>query len=145
MADGNLISRASLLAGIAELKESPWYNFGKVDGTSPEGVEAIWHYGYLQRKDAVEIIEDICIKKEPAVLADSGWISVKDRLPEDDGKYMVWYKGEADICEFDTDSQTFGYTYDDYDEMYSHLVCWDDGMNKDVTHWQHLPERPKGE
>ena len=66
MADGDLISRASLLAAIAELKESPWHNFGKVDGPSPEGVEAIWYYGYLQRKEAVEIIEDMCIKKEPA-------------------------------------------------------------------------------
>lgn len=71
------------------------------------------------------------------------WISVKDRLPEDDGKYMVWYKGELDICEFDVESQTFGYTYDDYDEMYSHLVCWDDGMDKDITHWMPLPEPPK--
>lgn len=76
---------------------------------------------------------------------DNGWISVEDRLPEEDGKYMVWYKGELDICEFDTDSQTFGYTYDDYDEFYSHLVCWDDGMNEDVTHWQPLPNPPKGE
>lgn len=66
MADGDLISRASLLAGIAELKESPWYNFGKVDGTNLELIEGMWHYGYLQRKEAVEIIEDICIKKEPA-------------------------------------------------------------------------------
>lgn len=73
----------------------------------------------------------------------NGWISVKDRVPENDGKYMVLYKGELDICEFDTDSQTFGYTYDDYDEMYSHLVCWDDCMDKYVTHWMPLPELPK--
>lgn len=71
------------------------------------------------------------------------WISVKDRLPEDDGKYMVWYKGELDICEFAAESQTFGYTCDDYDEMYSHLVYWDDGMDKDITHWLPLPEPPK--
>lgn len=75
----------------------------------------------------------------------SEWISVKDRLPESDSKYMVWYKGELDICEFNTDSQTFGYTYDDYDEMYSHLVCWDDGMDKYVTHWMPLPEPPESE
>lgn len=74
---------------------------------------------------------------------DNGWISVKDRLPDKDGKYMVWYKGESCICEFDAESQTFGYTYDDYDEMYSHLVCWDDDMHKDVTHWRPLPEPPE--
>ena len=85
------------------------------------------------------------IKQMPTVETepDDNWISVEDRLPEDDGKYMVWYKGEWDICEFNVDSQTFGYTYDEYDEMYSHLVCWDDSMNKDVTHWQHLPRRPE--
>lgn len=74
-----------------------------------------------------------------------GWISVKDKLPKEDGKYMVWYRGELDICEFDAESQTFGYTYDDYDEMYSHLVYWDDSMDKKVTHWMPLPEPPKGE
>lgn len=102
-----------------------------------------WDSGYnVALSEMREKIKQIpTIEAEP----DNGWISVKDRLPENDGKYMVWYKGEEDICEFDTDSQTFGYTYDDYDEMYSHLVCWDDGMNKDVTHWQPLPEPPKGE
>lgn len=72
----------------------------------------------------------------------SNWISIKDRLPEDDSKYMVWY-GEFEICEFDAESQTFGYTYEDYDEMYSHLVCWDDCINEKVTHWAYLPEPPK--
>lgn len=63
-----MISRTSLLAGIEELKQSPWYNFGKMDPnkTEHEYMEEMMHYGYLQRKEAVEIIEDICIKKEPA-------------------------------------------------------------------------------
>lgn len=95
MANGDLISRASLLAGIAELKESPWHNFGKVDGTSPDRVEAIWHYGYLQRKEAVEIIEDMCIKKEPAVLADDGWISVDDAKPDVDCTVLAYHKYEG--------------------------------------------------
>lgn len=93
---------------------------------------------------ADELLKTIEEFEEEAELVDR-WISVKDRLPEDDGEYMVWYKGECEKCEFDTDSQTFGYTYDDYDEMYSHLVCWDDGINKEVTHWQFLPKPPKGE
>lgn len=75
---------------------------------------------------------------------DKDWTSIKERLPENDGKYLVWCMGEWDICEFDVESQTFGYTYDDYDEMYSHLVCWDDSINKNVTHWQPLPKPPKG-
>lgn len=78
------------------------------------------------------------------VLPDNGWISVKDRLPEDDGKYVVWSDGELNICEYDVESQTFGDTFYDYDEMYSKLLCWDDDINKFVTHW--LPTKPpKGE
>ena len=96
---------------------------------------------------AVREMVKVLIQAEPTADVEpvKGWISVKDRLPENDGKYMVWYRGELDICEFDAESQTFGYTYDDYDEMYSHLVYWDDSMDKKVTHWMPLPEPPKGE
>lgn len=73
------------------------------------------------------------------------WISVKDRLPEADGKYMVWRDGEWEICEFDAEYQRFGYTYEDYDEMYSRLIQWDDNIHDDVTHWMPLPKKPKGE
>lgn len=129
MADGDLISRASLLAAVAELRESPWYNFGKVDGASPEGVAAMWYYGYLQRKEAVEIIEDMCIKKEPAVLADSGWISVDDRLPEPETWVLVFAR-QGSYTNLKVD-------YITRDGIWLKSVC--------VTHWQPLPEPPKGE
>ena len=44
-----LIDAGKLLEGISELKQSPWFNS---------------KYGYADRKEAVEIIEDLCIKKE---------------------------------------------------------------------------------
>ena len=47
-----LIDADALLEGIAELKQSPWFNN---------------KYGYADRKDAVESIEYLCIKKEPTV------------------------------------------------------------------------------
>lgn len=47
-----LIDADALLEGIAELKQSPWFND---------------KYGYAYRKDAVESIEYLCIKKEPTV------------------------------------------------------------------------------
>lgn len=49
------ISRAHLLSEIASLKKSPWYN----DNTN--GAAMI-------RKDAVIVIEDLCIKSEPSVV-----------------------------------------------------------------------------
>ena len=61
MAD-KIISCDSLLAGINELKKSPWFNRGKDS-------EDFQHSLYLERKDAVEIIVDLCIKKEPEVSA----------------------------------------------------------------------------
>lgn len=47
-----LIDADALLEGIAELKQSPWFNN---------------KYGYADRKEAVEIVEDLCIKNEPTV------------------------------------------------------------------------------
>lgn len=47
-----LIDADKLLKGIAELKQSPWYeNFS----------------GRFFRKEAVEIIEDLCIKEAPTI------------------------------------------------------------------------------
>ncbi|MBR0530027.1 MAG: DUF551 domain-containing protein [Ruminococcus sp.] len=134
MSDGDLISRASLLAAIAELKESPWYNFGKVDGTSPEGVEVMWYYGYLQRKEAVEIIEDMCIRKELAVLADSGWISVKERLPENDGLYIVCKTVRGHQISFE--ARWKGNKW---------LSVIKNNQLDYITHWQPLPGPPKEE
>lgn len=132
-----MISRTSLLAGIEELKESPWYNFGKMDPntTRHEYMEAMMHYGYLQRKEAVEVIEDICIKKEPAVLADSGWISVKDKLPDDDVSILICSKRKT-VSKATYNSDMGRYYIADSDLWYNEL---------DITHWQYLPEPPKGE
>ena len=60
-----LIRRDSLLAGIEELKKSPWFNHGK-------DASDMTHNLYLERKDAVEIIVDLCIKKEPEAPACTG-------------------------------------------------------------------------
>ena len=58
------ISREHLLSEIGELKQSPWFNRGKLyDINNPD----FQHAMYLERKEAVEMIEDICIKKEPSV------------------------------------------------------------------------------
>lgn len=88
------------------------------------------------------------VRKAPTVVPQPGgdtWISVKDHLPTEDGGYMVWHHGGYDICEFNTDSQTFGNTVEEYDEVYSKLRVWDDYLDKWVTHWQPLPKQPKGE
>lgn len=129
-----MISRTSLLAGIEELKESPWYNLGKMDPNKirHEYMEAMMHYGYLQRKEAVEIIEDICIKKEPAVLADSGWISIDDKLPPTDKPVLIYVCNIKEMTVASLNYDGAGFSNDDY---------W---FNiKNIHHWRPLPEPPK--
>lgn len=61
-----LIDADHLLHEIAELQKSPWYNTGKeIDPNFPH-----MHIGYLERKEAVEIVRDLCIKQEPTVDAE---------------------------------------------------------------------------
>ena len=63
----DLISRTSLLKGIGELKQSPWFNRGRCRGDMRRVNQEQWilHKQYLERKEAVEVIVDLCINKEP--------------------------------------------------------------------------------
>lgn len=66
---GDTISRSHLLAEIAELKKSPWFNEN-------------YNGAKLVRKEAIELVEDLCIKQEPAVepTRPSGrWVCDSDR------------------------------------------------------------------
>ena len=60
------------------------------------------------------------------------WISVKDRLPDKQGKYLCYYKFEPDspdvICE----------------NTYQGSGLWLSEMDK-ITHWMPMPQPPKGE
>ena len=50
----DLIQRQAVLDGIEELKQSPWFN----DDT---------HEAKIIRKEAVETVEDLCVKQLPSV------------------------------------------------------------------------------
>ena len=52
---GDLLGRQHLLSEIALLKKSPWYN----EDTA---------YAKLVKKEAVEIVEDLCVKQEPTII-----------------------------------------------------------------------------
>ena len=80
------------------------------------------------------------------------WISVKDRLPEADGNYLVFEKGylipairvlsfardgrKVDKYDFHREWKNVWYRYD---SEWGHITIGD------VTHWMPLPEPPKGE
>ncbi len=60
----------------------------------------------------------------------NNWISVKDRLPEEDVRVLVYINSERSYTKIDTDRIKYG-----------KWIRW----YKDVTHWQPLPEPPKEE
>lgn len=119
-----LIDADSVLKGIEELKQSPWFNRGKEVVSGDPGFQ---HIGYIERKEAVEVVRDLCIRKEPTV---GGWISVKDRLPEKEGQYLCWvHINKVHFC------------YQIH-LWYSGTWRW---ANNNVLYWMPLPEPPKEE
>ena len=70
-----------------------------------------------------------------SALEKTKWISVKDRLPEEKVNCIVHYK----------------HAYCDNDDYWAIGICFYDGekfqvgLAYKVTHWQYLPQPPKGE
>lgn len=81
------ISRKHLLSGIDELMQSPWFNNGKDD-------DMITHYGYVERKEAVEVVRDLCVKAEPSVTPKPKWIP----LTWDESKCNSSFPDDMDGC-----------------------------------------------
>ena len=94
--------------------------------------------------DALEAAEKRIAELEAA----QRWIPVEERLPEDVGSYLVYYH--------EWSSGNFLPEYDDYrirvmrfmnNGKWCMPVCTDKrceaDTNRDVTHWQHLPQPPQ--
>ena len=74
------------------------------------------------------------------------WIPVSERLPMDDGEYLVcpeykdcckiYYRPKVDIYSFEGAYRLSWFKYGSEDDYYE---------TPDVTHWMPLPEPPKGE
>jgi hypothetical protein len=65
----------------------------------------------------------------------SGWISVKDRLPEKTGRYIVhqWRTGETSDCD-----------YYHRDDPYTTFPGWEYEQEK-ISHWMPCPPDPEEE
>lgn len=66
------------------------------------------------------------IKAAPVADTDSEWISVEDRLPEEDGRVLAYF---PDMAGSDCEIQI--------------SKAW--ALNKFVSHWMPLPNPPKGQ
>lgn len=74
------------------------------------------------------------------------WISIKDRLPEKDGRYLCYrrsYVGDGSYC----DILRYGTIYDSGKRRTFYFFDSDYGDVEagNVTHWMELPEPPEGE
>lgn len=67
----------------------------------------------------------------------NNWISVKDRLPEDDKDVLVYNSRSKEII-----MASYNNNYDDWDNLYNYY----DYLPVDaITYWQPLPELPEVE
>lgn len=82
----------------------------------------------------------------------TSWISVKDRLPEKSGHYLIctsinyWLGGSWDTNS--SDGTTKGYDDTTMSVLDCYIDCthdWNRVYNGHVTHWMPLPEPPKEE
>lgn len=69
---------------------------------------------------------------------DNGWINVKDRLPDDKGRYLICTESRRDEIAY---YQPIGDKFSDYEPFWQGSSC----RFTSVTHWQPLPKPPKGE
>lgn len=101
--------------------------------TTGEALAEIEYYGgFIGKAAAVQAVSDACILAVSALREQEQrrWIPVTERLPEEEGLYLVA-------------------VVNDHERRYS-KTAWYHGhgnwfLHQKVTHWMPLPEPPKGE
>lgn len=83
----------------------------------------------------------------------SGWISVKERLPEDGWSDEDFYPmdcllaakvGDRIVVDWGTRGVSLSWHTNKKECYWEILHDWDEGQGCEITHWMPLPEAPKG-
>jgi hypothetical protein len=89
----------------------------------PQRIFHIDYWGDEIETPLVDLLEEYAHQK-------TGWVSVDERLPEDDFEILVYTnKGATLFCEYDSSIDKF--------------LCVGFGFVDNASHWQPLPEPPK--
>ena len=87
--------------------------------------------------DDVELVEKHYLKKLEEIAKKYDWVSVKDRLPEEDGCYLVYI-----IANFCPENKQIITLY--FSKLSNRFIYGSDEIFT-VTHWAQLPEPPESE
>ena len=121
-----------LLAEYFNIGDSYAYNLTRVKSAFACGTVGL---------DDFEEFDDETVEDIASYLTDNGvtvqeWVSVKDRLPEDSGYYLVVYQ--------DKYNGSISTAFDMYVKCKTD-EWWENDFMRDVTHWMPIPQPPKGE
>lgn len=118
----------------------------KCDNTCPYWTEREWWAALYEDRQLCRAAADMLEQDAP------GWISVKDRLPDKPGHYLVctsinyWRGGCWDTNSSDGTTEGYaGTTMSVLDCYFDNTHDWNRVWNNRVTHWMPLPEPPKEE
>jgi hypothetical protein len=136
-----LLEEIAILRDAANIAKEKWYNnrditygdgeevatdveFGRVTAFN-QCIQLIVKMGldkFYSKQTVIKVMEEYAQQKK------TGWVSVEERLPEQESRVLFCLKGGAMIA---------GYFFE------NHFYSGDSYCFKTVTHWQPLPEPPK--
>lgn len=123
-----------------------------IDGNKLIIVLSDWWYSSFgleetEESKAVHKVLDAVERYVDHVKSADEWIPCSERLPDDDGDYLVWLEDESDhyaVVYFDTGADAFGWWVDHYDPITLGFIESDFCEAKNITAWQPLPTPYKG-
>ena len=92
MAERKLVDKTHLLEEIKKLQKSPWYNRGKND-------MAVARVFYIERKEAVEVVRDLCINDESTITEQEIIKPILDKICEEVLEYIDDLDIAVEICD----------------------------------------------
>ena len=136
---------------MKKLKSNEEYEERKNDRDEIVGILLAWGVQkYIRFNTEITMLADFLAMNGIKRKAADEWISVKDRLPDKAGKYLVFYGSSArervEIGSFAKNLKKINeneFKNKPYSGWYEYDSEWGYFELRDITHWRPLPEPPK--